>query len=1194
MTELGGPTTQAGIFFQNTVAARALVDLLDLSPSPARERVVEVRLEAPTDVDDLVLRHADGHRAFIQAKLRLRRSGPAWTVLWADMAAQVQRTEFAANDRLILILGESGELACAIRDLAELAATSQDTTEWLARATQLQASVLSAIEWAKNGQAAALEIFRRLTVELVTADEIEQAFKRRRLGTASVLPQTLLSTLRDLAADGARRRALFLAAPLRSRLASEFGVDVAEPAEWGLSAYRTTVQRLSRIEIPGTGISGSIEELFVWPRTRDLDRSRSSDLEDEALRWDAPIERSTVDLQRFPSQQVDRYVIVAGPGYGKTALLHAVASRLTRTPYVPVLVPLGTFSAWEGSSVLEFLAGEVNRSLDLRVDWARLAEQGTAVLLFDGLDEIPATSRRAVLQRIAVLSARYPLVSWLLTVRDPAVLTGSSEDRMIELLPLNRSDIARFAEKLKQRIPGLNGEQFSLRLSAYPDMERLASIPLFLSMLLAMAGSKLKIPNGRGDLIESYLKTLFAPHEHKMLSAAPISSFALRRVAEALAYARLQAQEIGATEREVLETALRVGTGDVPPEAVLVRLQTQGLLRKQSSIRLQFPYPIVQEYLAACHLLREHPQELPERIDDVLQRPWAQVVQFALEMHESPTPLIHSMLARADDAFFTGLRLVARCILNGAKADIALKEEVTRRLAAAWSWPSWRLREQIGRLLVDGFSQPLLPEVRSLLSRPELEHHGAGEIACRNDDPALTREILTQRLQRGLNQFTYMHPLRPALNRIGNEALGMYAQMVRDPATSEEAHKGLCNLIGALDSKSVSAALAISLACDESLTDAVRLMAFSIAGDSLDPRAWPLLHRALRSDDYRERWAGQDALLRASDPRLAFLTCLRDDGLSIEAREEIVRRIARGRHGGPDLQDILRVGADDEKLPIPLRHLLRLFAAGGGHEPSFRQLVENLSSLELTVASGTIALLGNFPSLVLGIQAAQAVRERVRDAHEAVAFSQTAVTGMLYELEMTGPGSGGLWSSSPHPALDVWLDLVESWMDRKDAGEIQSLSLAASALRLGSARAVDRLHQLVLSMKDPDDTRYDVEDKEGHRIRGAIDELQRRRRLLPLAQIERLALCKRPNVPYTAANALAAHGSRPALDKMIKLHNELDGHLRSSLFDAIEPVAGRLGLTVHRDASQKLRLIGHPAGTLSAANETTPATSHLR
>ena len=78
MAESGGATTQDGIFYQNTVAARHLADLLELGPLPPRERVVEVRVEAPSDVDDVVVRFADGHRDWIQAKLRIQTSGDAW------------------------------------------------------------------------------------------------------------------------------------------------------------------------------------------------------------------------------------------------------------------------------------------------------------------------------------------------------------------------------------------------------------------------------------------------------------------------------------------------------------------------------------------------------------------------------------------------------------------------------------------------------------------------------------------------------------------------------------------------------------------------------------------------------------------------------------------------------------------------------------------------------------------------------------------------------------------------------------------------------------------------------------------------------------------------------------------------------------------------------------------------------------
>ena len=124
MTELGGPTTQSGIYYQNTIAARALADLLDLSRLPPRERVVEVRLEAPADVDDIVVRYADGHREWIQAKTRVQRSGAAWKGLWSDLSNQLARAEFRGEDSLVLTLGEVDETAHAVRELAERAATA--------------------------------------------------------------------------------------------------------------------------------------------------------------------------------------------------------------------------------------------------------------------------------------------------------------------------------------------------------------------------------------------------------------------------------------------------------------------------------------------------------------------------------------------------------------------------------------------------------------------------------------------------------------------------------------------------------------------------------------------------------------------------------------------------------------------------------------------------------------------------------------------------------------------------------------------------------------------------------------------------------------------------------------------------------------------------------------------------------------
>jgi hypothetical protein len=1169
LSERGGPTTQEGIYYQNTVAARYLVDLLDLSPLPPRERVIEVRVEAPSDVDDIVVRYADGHRDWVQVKTRIKPSADPWTGLWADLAAQRSATEFGSEDHLVVVLGESDATATALRDLCERTFSVQDEVEWLSRLTYPQRELLNAIQSALGAATNALELLRGTTIEIAPLKEIERTFQRRRLGTAFSPPSSLLSTLRDVAGGGARRRALFLAAPLRQRLSTEFNIDVTEPAEWGLPVYRETVERLARIEIPGTGVSGPSRELFVWPRARVYDRAATAGFEDEDQAWDFPFEMAAVNLRAFPSAGLDRCIVVAGPGYGKSALLSAIAARLVPTPYVPVLIPLATFAASD-VTVLEFLTDNVNREMDVRADWHRLTEQGLVALLFDGLDEIPAVKRKDVLARIATFSARHARVPWILTVRDPAVVSGAIEARAIELLPLDRNDVVRFAEALGGRVAGVDSREIERRLDAYPDLARLARIPLFLVMLIALTGTRDQIPRNRTDLIEAYLKTLFSPHEHKSVASTSVNASTLRSLAEVLAFERLERQEIGATEREVMDVASRVVPG-IAPDVLLAELLTHGVLRRQSATRVQFPYPIVQEYLAARHLLEHRPEMLPNLIDDAVHRPWAQVIQFALEMHPAPGPTIRLMLDRKDDAFATGLRLVGRCVANGAKVDGALWTEVARRLTRFWIYASWRNRERVGRLIADGFSAPLLPEVRSALQHRWLINDGAGEIIVRANEPALTMEVLAALLNGGLDRFMNVRTLQPALDRLVVKVFEMYAARARRTGTTNDEYCGLAHLILQLDSKPLAPGLTLNVALDETLPDIIRLAAFCATAGSLDERAWPIVLRALRSDRDDERWAGARAMAKAADPGESMLAYFHGGVLTLEEFRDL---LAHPQALFPDKDrrlDFVKQCLSDARFPFELRDIMLVFAARYGDRHAFEGLIKRLPMLEFQLAGATISLLGHFPFREVGVRAAEAVRIRVNSAEEAASFAQGAVTGLLYLFDMDNLGSGGLRSTEPHPALDVWAALIEGWVDRGDGTVIQRLRLAAAASRLGSDRALGILEQLINRLPHPDDPQFDAEDEYGHHLRSAIDELRNRRRLLPLRVGEEFARASRPNLIYAGIEVIAAHASREALELLLRLYNDsTEWDKRGSLSEAIETLSGRLSLSIGQSGNTLL------------------------
>lgn len=155
MPHLGGPTTQSGILFQNSVASLFLGDLLDAAASGSQQ-VVAVRVEAPAWVDDTVVSYADSHLVYIQAKESLRvafsrvgaraadeesegdleeeeaqapRAGAArspqktpWEKLWLDFEAQFLSAGFGrGRDRLMLFCGSLSESVRNLKALCEWA-----------------------------------------------------------------------------------------------------------------------------------------------------------------------------------------------------------------------------------------------------------------------------------------------------------------------------------------------------------------------------------------------------------------------------------------------------------------------------------------------------------------------------------------------------------------------------------------------------------------------------------------------------------------------------------------------------------------------------------------------------------------------------------------------------------------------------------------------------------------------------------------------------------------------------------------------------------------------------------------------------------------------------------------------------------------------------------------------------------------
>lgn len=1161
MTEAGGATTQAGIYYQNSVAALYLGELLDLRSTPVRERVVSVRVEAPGDVDDIVVEYADGHRHFLSAKLSLRAGGKAWDNLWADLLAETTAATTRPDDRLAIVVSERTAASDTVTDLGTLAESSVDATEFERRLTGAQRTVLGKIGTSRASLHERFELLRRMEVIVRSEAEIEREFAARRGNATNATPATLLALLRDLAGGHARTRQTFRAPTLRQRLLTDHGVAIMEPTDWGVDAYRDAIRRAARIEIPGTGLAGPALDVILWPRVREWERVRG-DFDDEVPLEHVEPAEAQVDLRRFPAQDLHRCVLIAGPGHGKSALLAAIGAGLVDGPIVPALLPLASLAA-SGSPVADFLSEHIDSSYDVNVGWRRLAEQGLVALLLDGLDEVPGRDRAPLLDKLRIFSARYPKVPWLLTVRDPAVLSGANDARMLEILPLDDGDVVRFAKKMTAHGVTVDGDELVDRLRSYPDLKRLARIPLFLALLIATLDPSGSLPTSRSDLIERYLQTLFAPHEHKPLEGQRVAAGILRRIASRLAFVRLEAGEIGASEREIAAASAQI-VGPDETDRVVESLVANGIVRRQSSIRFQFPFPIVQEYLAATYLIDHGSETLASRIDDAIQRPWAQVLQFALELHPDPSPIVAAALARPDDAFSTGLRLVARCIANGARVGQVQIDEVRDRLVEYWIHAHYDARDRVGQLIFDAFSRPITPELRAALHhRWLLNSHGAAMIV-REASPDLTMSILEMLLGREIECHSFYHALKPAFSALGDAGFDRIMAAGQSDDLTEDEWAGLDDLLTHFSRGSVSREKACAVVADPHVPLQVRLNCARIAGSPLLPEAWTMIVAAIANGEL-SYWKAAALLAEMDDRTDRFFALIADADIPQTTRFDLASHVGRIFRAVDEHSDVIWRIVNDPSIDPDIAAVGRLSAARCGDRTMFQALIEQIPTLPPVIVRETLALFGHHPGAALAERAAELVSERVLSPEDVTSFASGADIGMRYVYEMDYGFGGSLRETSAHVGTAAWAGLLTRWLDRDDLSDGRRMDIATHAGRLGSEAAKRVLQGMVLEIGDPDDPRHDDGDGFGQTLRTAVDETRRWYGRIPLELAERLARARRPNVCYAGIAAIEANGDRAALDLLLRLHREeaMRGD-RDTLEGSIERLASKLSMFVRR------------------------------
>lgn len=1133
--------------------------MIDPRDRPRHDRPVEVRIEAPQDVDDFIVRFEDGSRRFFQVKISLDATGPAWKALWPSFRRQLDG-DFTLNDRLELVLGEPSQLASDLFEITKRHEGS-DVAEWQSRLTAKQCRLVSSIQELLDDDIQQVwRVVTHLDISVWPSSALDRDFVPQWMPSSMVPAPRLFRTLSEMVWEGAPVRTRFDGATLYDRLRAEADIVVLDPPNWGSAQYREAIAALSVIEVPGTEFRQPAEAVYLWPKCFRYDQNRRSDFDDDLPGWQDVNTGEMVELSDFPNIDLNAVVVVAGPGFGKTTFVHAIARKAALAGLLPAIVPVTKLSE-SNLSVAEYLSDRLNNEFDIRIDWRAAANAGVLVLLFDGLDEVSSDRRVLVLERLKIYCANHPSVRWLMTVRDAAALAPPEDATMVELAPLQDADIPLYVDFYRPGEPNV-AQTLLDRIGARPDLAHLVRIPIFLALMLVMRQEKENLR--RSDLLDAYLETLFRPTAFKVGQIDTIDTAVLRKIAERAAFQALEMDAIGVNikllERGVKDIAPTLSTDDV--REALVR---RGILRKSGLVTLTFPFPIIQEYLASSELLERHGDQLAQRLAMIVRRPWAQAIQFALERHPDPGPLINEILEREDDVFHTGLRLLGRCLANGMPVSREQRQTMGDRFARIWGGASWRANKLVAGIIVDAFSLPLHPAVRARLGERNLIHEGAGIIVARLRDTKLSQDVLSELLDGDIEHMFNLADMQQEVNRLGTTAFNLYIARCRSSLGKVKDEHAIGTLIRHMKSGCVDADVAYAAANDETLPIEVRLAAWSHSMRKIDAAIEELIVQAIANDEYQSLAAAAQALSSSQVDFASILGILRSLQLepehALKVMEYLICGWGRGGHT-TKINELLTADNINEEM----QNLVSLFAANAGNLSAFDTLLERIPTMNSEMVGATVALFGHVLDRPRVERAVSAIASREWGVKERFSIASSLVLGLTYRMEMIGIRSGLLKPIPPHPGRTVPFGLLEEWMAQDDYEPRDHLRLTLDAVRLGVPGAANNLRTAFdAAMAAP----VDEESSDGSLAGRALEVLYANGKAPPLDELEHLALSATYNLAASVVSLIAKGGTEIEAEVLMRLYESVpSGMLRSHILEVLEPLAGRLGLRITRLAKK--------------------------
>ncbi|WP_176611530.1 NACHT domain-containing NTPase [Actinomadura sp. WMMB 499] len=468
----------------------------------------------------------------------------------------------------------------------------------------------------------------------VALDECCDCLARIIVHLAQFGPRASVETLSRLTDLSSQLNAVLSRLPVRTLTAPEGESEDEEFTRLYLSSLSENLDtlellgvRFERFTRPQTTLSVAYISLNV-SQENSRRRSKPEAIPISEWRGEHPLAADRVE-----SVLADRHLtLVRGEaGGGKSTLLRWLAVTAARGAFtgplaewngcVPFMIKLRSHP--EGplprpeeylDDVAGSLAGLMPRG------WAhRRLLSGRAVLLVDGVDEVPPARRQAVRTWLKEIVNEFRGIRIIVTSRPAAAGADwlRAEGFTTTFLePLSPSDVRALVDHwhdavrdcdglpcAPERLPGYKARLLS-RLEAAPHLRGLASNPLLAAMLCALNLDREALPRNRMDLYGAALGMLLETRDTKRGLSSTLERDQKIRVLQDIAWHLSTSNRVELpkpmVERLVANRLATMPRVEAAPGVVLDELlQRSGVIREPVPGRIDFVHRTVQEYLTA-------------------------------------------------------------------------------------------------------------------------------------------------------------------------------------------------------------------------------------------------------------------------------------------------------------------------------------------------------------------------------------------------------------------------------------------------------------------------------------------------------------------------------------------------------------------------------------------------------------------